>query len=65
MREIRLSGSEGGASQTNGTFLPLSLHRPAYARASDIGSRHERLACPSQWLSVFPIARMSVTGLTT
>ena len=24
MREICQSGSEGGASQTNGTFLPLS-----------------------------------------
>ena len=25
MREIRTSGSEGGASQTNGTSLPLSV----------------------------------------
>jgi hypothetical protein len=29
MREIRKSGSEGGARQTNVSFLPLSLFRAA------------------------------------
>ena len=32
MREICQSGSEGGASQTNGTFLPLSLRASLVVR---------------------------------
>ncbi len=28
MREIRLHGSEGGGTETNRSFLPLSMQRP-------------------------------------
>jgi len=39
MREIRKSGSEGGARQTNVSFLPLSLFRAA-ARFEKPGRVH-------------------------
>jgi hypothetical protein len=38
MREIRTSGSEGGARQLNASFLPLSLHLMLSSRARYIAA---------------------------
>jgi len=39
MREIRMSGSEGGAAQTNASFLPLSSVRATLRVASALSPR--------------------------
>ncbi|MDB5346520.1 MAG: hypothetical protein JWP89_4897 [Schlesneria sp.] len=68
MREIRQSGSEGGASQSNETFLPLSVHMPRPAQMNlrrdctrPLKSRMPQLLLfgraevnqPCHWLAVF------------
>ena len=37
MREIRTAGSEGGAAQSNASFLPLSLARPTLSACTQMG----------------------------
>jgi hypothetical protein len=44
MREIRMSGSEGGAAQINASFLPLSCS-PLAPRVRPINPSR-RLGCP-------------------
>ena len=56
MREIRKSGSEGGARQTNVSFLPLSLFREA---ARSFALEGHPPACP---ISLARRGSLSVTS---
>ena len=47
MREIRQSGSEGGAGQTNVPFLPLSMFKKGSELILDIGGFYAAVA--SNW----------------
>ena len=54
MREIRLHGSEGGAAETNRSFLPLSNGRQprnGAAITSSVSSKIPRSAAPAAALS--------------